>query len=127
MFYTWGEIFLNFMCQIIYDILKFISKIVLSFPWADLFLDMYLFHSIQEKNECILYGCSMFLNISEDTRRIFKRRILLFKSSLCTYLALSVGFLQISGLYLYLLMKKKKKAAVETRQGFLCICTGRDA
>ena len=69
----------------------------------------------------------MFLNISEDTRRIFKRRILLFKSSLCTYLALSVGFLQISGLYLYLLMKKKKKEAVETRQGFLCICTGRDA
>ena len=29
LFYTWGEIFLNFMCQIIYDILKFISKIAL--------------------------------------------------------------------------------------------------
>ena len=38
----------------------------------------------------------------------FKRRVLFFKSSLCAYLTLSVGFLQISGLYLCLLIKKKK-------------------
>ena len=66
----------------------------------------------------------MFLNISEDTRRIFKRRILLFKSSLCTYLALSVGFLQISGLYLYLLMKKKKKRQWRLDRDFCAFALG---
>lgn len=102
----------------------FKNCIVISMGWLILwYVPFSQYPGLKKKNECILYGCSMFLNISEDTRRIFKRRILLFKSSLCTYLALSVGFLQISGLYLYLLMKKKNEA-METRQGFLCICTG---